>query len=137
MAAAKAANVRYEILDTATIRQRYPAFNVTDGDQAYHDTVSGFVRPERCIAAQLQRAKALGADLRLDEKVISFEQASGSVTLNTDKATYHAKELIVAAGAWLPEFLRPALAANFKVTRQVLCWFRARGRDRACEIFAR
>jgi sarcosine oxidase len=124
-AAAKAANVRYEILDTAAIRQRYPAFNVADGDEAYHDAVGGFVRPERCIAAQLQRAKALGADLRLDEKVISFEQASGSVTLTTDKATYHAKELIVAAGAWLPEFLKPALAATFTVTRQVLYWFRA------------
>ncbi|HEX9556612.1 MAG TPA: N-methyl-L-tryptophan oxidase [Reyranella sp.] len=127
VAAAKAANVGHEILDTATIRRRHPAFKVADGDQAYYDAVGGFVRPERCIAAQLQRAKALGADLRLDEKVISFEQTSGSVTVSTDKATYHAKELIVAAGAWLPEFLEPALAANFKVTRQVLYWFRARG----------
>ena len=54
-AAAEAAGIDYEIFDSAKIREQYPAFNVSDGDQAYHDAVSGFVRPERCIAAQLQR----------------------------------------------------------------------------------
>jgi sarcosine oxidase len=125
--AAKKAKLDYEILDTAQIRQRYPAFNVADGDEAYHDDVGGFVRPERCVTAQLQRAKALGADLHLNETVISFDQAGGSVTVKTDKDTYHAKELIVAAGSWLPDFLKPALAGQFKVTRQVLYWFQAKG----------
>ena len=125
--AAKKAKLDYEILDTAQIRQRYPAFNVADGDEAYHDDVGGFVRPERCATAQLQKAKALGADLHLNETVISFDQAGGSVTVKTDKDTYHAKELIVAAGSWLPDFLKPALAGHFKVTRQVLYWFQAKG----------
>ena len=125
--AAKKAKLAYEILDTAQIRQRYPAFNVADGDQAYHDDVGGFVRPERCVTAQLQKAKALGADMHLNETVISFDQAGGSVTVKTDKDSYHARELIVAAGSWLPAFLKPALAGQFKVTRQVLYWFRAKG----------
>ena len=127
--AAKKAKLDYEILDTAQIRQRYPAFNVADGDEAYHDDVGGFVRPERCVTAQLQKAKALGADLHLNETVISFDQAGGSVTVKTDKDTYHAKELIVAAGSWLPDFLKPALAGQFKVTRQVLYWFQAKGAE--------
>src|SRR5499427_8430612 len=46
VAAAKASGVAYELLDAAAIRQRYPAFGVADGDQAYHDAVGGFVRPE-------------------------------------------------------------------------------------------
>jgi sarcosine oxidase len=125
--AAKKAKLDYEILDTAQIRARYPAFNVGDGDEAYHDDVGGFVRPERCVTAQLQKAKALGADLRLNETVISFDQAGGSVTVKTDKDTCRAKQLIVAAGSWLPDFLKPALAGQFKVTRQVLYWFRAKG----------
>ena len=126
VSAAQRAKIAYEILDTATIRARYPAFNVADGDEAYHDDVGGFVRPERCVAAQLQKAKALGAHLHLNEKVVSFDQTGGSVTVKTDKETYNARELIVAAGAWLPDFLKPALAGQFKVTRQVLYWFRAR-----------
>jgi sarcosine oxidase len=124
--AAQQAKLDYEILDAETIRARYPAFNVADGDEAYHDDVGGFVRPERCVAAQLQRAKALGAHLHLNEKVISFDQTGGAVTVTTDKNIYHAKELIVAAGPWLPDFLKPALAGHFKVTRQVLYWFRAK-----------
>jgi len=127
--AAKKAKLDYEILDTTQIRQRYPAFNVADGDEAYHDDVGGFVRPERCVTAQLQKAKALGADLHLNETVISFDQAGGSVTVKTDKGTYHTKELIVAAGSWLPDFLKPALAGQFKVTRQVLYWFQAKGAE--------
>ena len=126
VAAAKAAKVNYQLLDAAALRQRYPALNVTDGDQAYHDDVSGFVRPERCVTAQLQTAKARGAELRLNEKVVSFDQVDGSVTVKTDKGTYRAAELIVSAGAWLPGMLKPAHARPFMVTRQVLYWFRAR-----------
>jgi sarcosine oxidase len=126
VAAAKAARVSYEILDAATVRKRYPAFNVADGDDAYHDDVSGFVRPERCVTAQLQRAAALGADLALNERVVSFSQADGSVTVKTDRRTCQAGQLIVSAGAWLPGLLKPALASRFMVTRQVLYWFRAR-----------
>jgi len=127
VSAAQQAKLGHEILDAERIRTRYPAFNVAHGDEAYHDDVSGFVRPERCITAQLQKARALGAELHLNEKVISFDQTGDSVTLKTDKNTYHAKELIVAAGPWLPGFLKPALADRFKVTRQVLYWFRAKG----------
>src|SRR5882757_7848711 len=125
-AAARSAGVSYEILDSAALRRRYPALNVADGDQAYHDTVSGFARPENCVTAQLRAAVARGADLRLGETAVSFVQHDGSVTVTTDKQTYGAAQLIVAAGAWLPAMLKPALAANFMVTRQVLYWFRAR-----------
>src|SRR4029077_19842723 len=90
--AANKAKLDYEMLDTAGIRARYPALNVADGDEAYHDTGGGFVRPEGCVAAQLQRAKALAADLHLNEKVVSFDQTGGSVTVTTDKGTYVAKE---------------------------------------------
>jgi sarcosine oxidase len=126
VAAAKAAHVPYELLDTAAIRKRYPAFNVADEDEAYHDAVGGFVRPERCVSAQLQRAKALGAALRLNERVASFVQRGGAVSVTTERETYHGQELIIAAGTWLPQLLTAPRAANFKVLRQVLYWFRAR-----------
>ena len=125
-AAARAAGIGYDILDGATLRQRYPAFNFSDGDQAYHDTVGGFARPENCITAQLQAATARGAELRLNETVASFSQADGAVTVVTDRGTCHGKQLIVAAGPWLPELLKPELATPFMITRQVLYWFRAR-----------
>ncbi len=126
VAAAKAGGVRHEILDAATMRRRYPAFNVADGDTAYHDSVGGFVRPEQCITAQLRTAARLGAELSLNEQVVSFEQADAGVTVKTGKQTYRGRQLVVAAGAWLPGLLGPALAGSFMVTRQVLYWFRAK-----------
>ena len=78
------------------------------------------------MQAQLQTAAALGADLALGEKVVSFAQDGSSVTVKTDKDVYRAGQLIVAAGAWLPGMLKPDLASRFMVTRQVLYWFRAR-----------
>lgn len=126
VSAARQAGIDHRILDTAELRRRFPAFNFTEGDEAYHDAVSGFVRPEACIGAQLRRAAELGAHLRLNERVTGFRQNGDEVTVTTGKGSYVAKELIVAAGPWLPALLTPALAATFKVTRQVLYWFEAR-----------
>jgi len=126
VAAAKAWGIDHAILDGGEIVRRFPAFAVTGGDRAYHDRLGGYVRPEACIAAQLEQARALGATLRMNEKVLSFRQEAGSVVVTTTAGTYRAAQLIVAAGPWLPHFLEPALARQFGVTRQVLYWFRAR-----------
>lgn len=124
--AARKARLDFEMLDTVALRQRFPALAVGDGDTAYHDTVSGFVRPERCITLQLRKAQEAGAALHLNETVVSFEQEGSSVVVTTDRGRYAAGQLIVSAGAWLPGLLPRRLASTFKVTRQVLHWFRAR-----------
>jgi len=126
VAAAEAWGIDHAILDGAEIARRFPAFAVTGGDRAYHDRLGGYVRPEACIGAQLEQARALGAELRMNEKVVSFRQEAGAVVVTTATGSYRAAQLIVAAGPWLPRFLDPALARQFGVTRQVLYWFRAR-----------
>lgn len=126
VAAAQAWDIEHAILAGDEIARRFPAFAVTDGDRAYHDRLGGYVRPEACIGAQLAQAKALGATLRMNEKVVSFRQKDGAVEVTTAAGTYRAAQLIVAAGPWLPRFLSPVLAQQFGVTRQVLYWFRAR-----------
>lgn len=123
---AKRWNLEHEVIDGAEISRRFPAFAVAADDQAYYDRWGGFVRPENCIAAQLSRARARGAELAMGEKVRSFRQEKGNVVVDTAQGTYRAAKLIVAAGAWLPRFLEPALARQFGVTRQVLYWFQAK-----------
>jgi len=126
VAAAEAWGIDHALLDGGEIARRFPAFAVTGGDRAYHDRLGGYLRPEACIAAQLDQARALGAELRMNEKVVSFRQEAGAVVVTTTAGTWRAARLIVAAGPWLPRFLEPALARQFGVTRQVLYWFRAR-----------
>lgn len=127
--AARQNGVDYRLLKTPELRALLPQFTFQDGDEAYYDTVSGFVRPERCIELQLRSARALGAKLCLNETVQRFEQAAGGVTVTTDKGTHRARQLVVAAGAWLPGLLPTDLGATFKVMRQVLYWFRAKSRE--------
>jgi sarcosine oxidase len=56
----------------------------------------------------------------MHETMLSFEENSNGVAIKTNRATYAAEKLIVAAGAWLPQLLDPSV---FKVFRQVQFWF--------------
>jgi sarcosine oxidase len=62
----------------------------------------------------------------MGEIVAAFEAGPSFVRVVTDKGRYDADKLIVAAGAWAPQFLGPSFAHLFKVHRQVQCWFAPR-----------
>jgi sarcosine oxidase len=122
--AAERAGIAHELLTDAGIRKRYPPFNVADGDRAYFEPEAGFVRPEECIAAQLQQASALGAEIHTDETVSSFDTAGGRAEVATNRGSYRADKIIISAGAWLPGVLSRERSDVFTVRRQVLYWFR-------------
>lgn len=126
IAAAKAAGIDYEILDGKDFRKRFPAFGVRDDDAVYYDRVGGFLRPELCVETQLKLAKQLGGYVRLNEQALSFEETNSGVRVRTSSGEYTANTLILAAGAWLDEFIEPKLMPGLKVTRQVVCWFRVK-----------
>ncbi|MEJ0077410.1 MAG: N-methyl-L-tryptophan oxidase [Alphaproteobacteria bacterium] len=121
--AAERAGIAHELLTDAAIRRRYPAFNILDRDRGYFEPEAGFVRPEECIAAQLQQATALGAEVRANETVTGFT-TGGSAEVTTDRGRYIADKIIISAGAWLPGLLRRERSDVFTVRRQVLYWFR-------------
>ncbi|HEX3431590.1 MAG TPA: N-methyl-L-tryptophan oxidase [Rhizomicrobium sp.] len=123
VAAARTYGVAHEILNSDAIRVRYPQFRVGDDEVGYFEPGGGFVRPESCVAAQLSLARQHGADIRLNERVRAFVPGPKDVLITTNKDSYRANALIVAAGAWLPEFLDNQLAEAFRVFRQVMFWF--------------
>ncbi|HEY1637377.1 MAG TPA: N-methyl-L-tryptophan oxidase, partial [Rhizomicrobium sp.] len=122
VAAANAFGIPHEMLSAAQVRARWPAFNMHDSEFAYFEPSAGFVRPEACVAAQLQLARAHGAKIRASETVLGFQPSGDTVVLTTNKARYEASRLILAAGAWLPQIL-PAFAPLFKIYRQTQFWF--------------
>jgi sarcosine oxidase len=127
---AKQCGVPHEMLSAAEVRTRFPALKAQEGYTAYFDRLSGFVRPERCIEAQLNLAGSRGAHLLTNERVSGFRQDGSRVTVTTDKGVYRGRQLIVAAGAYLPTLLdTPELRDRFTVTRQVFYWFKARNED--------
>ena len=127
LAAARRFGVAHEILDAPAIRARFPQFAVRDNEVGYFEPGAGYLRPERCIAAQLRLAREAGATLHTRERVEALDDRGDHVRITTDRGTYDAAQVILCAGAWLPRFLAPEIARHLSVTRQVLYWFEPRG----------
>ena len=117
----------YEMLDAAGIRKRFPAFEPDPETVALYEERAGFVRPEASVAAHLDRATSLGADLRFGEPVVSWEASEDWVLVETEAGTYEAGSLVFSAGSWASRLL-PDLKLPLEVTRQVMYWFEPEGR---------
>jgi len=127
VAAAEKFGIAHERLDAHAIRARFPVFKVRDNEIGYFEPEAGFVRPEACVAAQLDLAKRNGAELCLNAPVLGFEEDSSGVRVKTERETCVADRLIVTAGAWLPTLLAPEHAQLFRIYRQVLLWYEIQG----------
>lgn len=123
VSAAKKYNIKHEILDATQIRKRFPQFNVQDNESGYYEYNAGFLRPEECVGAQISLAEKYGATIHKNEKVESFLEKGGIVSVKTNLGEYEAKKLIVSAGPWFPALIEDEYSKFFKVIRQVLFWF--------------
>lgn len=113
----------HEVLEPAEIRRRFPPFMPQPGVVALHEGRAGVLRPEAAIHAHLERARAGGADLRFDQRVVDWQALpSGGVEVRTTHDRHQAGRLVLAPGAWASAMFRlPALP--LEVERQVLFWF--------------
>lgn len=112
----------HEVLDAAELAARFPGWRPADGARAVLQPDGGFLLPERGIAAHAARAVAAGAVLHREERLLAWRAGGGRVQVRTDRATYEAGQLVLAAGAWMGR-LAPALAPLLAPERQVLGWF--------------
>jgi sarcosine oxidase len=123
---AKEYDLPYEVLDARELKNRYPAFEPTPETVALFEERAGFVRPEASVKAHLERAASLGADLRFEEELLSWEPTESGVRVETTSGAYEAERLVVSAGAWAPKLLAD-LGLPLEVTRQILFWFDPEG----------
>ncbi len=119
---ARAHQLEHEVLDVAALRARYPLFAWPDGWQGVFERQAGWLAPELSIEAHLRLAAEAGATLRFDEPIERWESTPDGVRVTTATGTFEAKQLVIAAGAWMSQ-LAPSLAAELSVERNVLFWF--------------
>jgi sarcosine oxidase len=115
--------IPHELLTAAEVGIRFPQFRLDGDESAYYEPGAGFVRPERCVDAELILAERLGAEIRRDERVLALDSRDGVVRVQTDRAVYEAPRVVLAVGAWIQDFVEPRDRALFTVYRQVLSWF--------------
>jgi sarcosine oxidase len=123
IACANRFGIRHELLSAADVAGRFPQFSLDGDESAYYEPTAGFVRPERCVEAQLTVAARLGADIRRDERVLGVESSGSGVRVLTDRGVHEAGRAVLAVGPWVRDFLRPEQLRLFNVYRQVLAWF--------------
>lgn len=121
--AARSHQIAHEVLSAAEVRVRFPAYERFDGARAYFEPGAGYAVPERVVAAQLSRAQALGATVRLNTPVVSIAPDGGGVAVQAAGETVRAAQVVLAAGAWMPGLLPASHARRLTVTRQTLHWF--------------
>ena len=115
--------IEHTVLQPAEIERRFPQFRLAGDEVGYYEPGAGFVRPERCIATQLERARAHGAVERSNETVVRITSSATGVQVVTDRAAYAAAWVVVSAGAWLSTLLGGPFPRLLRVYRQVLHWF--------------
>ena len=123
IAAASRFGIEHEVLTAGEVTKRFPQFRLAGDETCYYEPGAGFLRPEACVEAQLDRARAMGAGIRTGETVTRVTADSASVTVVTNAATYSALRVIVTAGAWVPQLLGGAYAKVLRVYPQTLYWF--------------
>jgi sarcosine oxidase len=118
--------IDHELLDRAAMASRFPQFRLEEGWSALLERRAGLLLPEACIEASLALASASGAELHADEPAMAWDASGGRVRVTTERATYEATRLVLAAGAWMPGLLGGL--APLVVERQMLHWFEPRAR---------
>lgn len=119
--------IDHENLSNGEVRARFPMFAVDDQTEGYYEPEAGYVRPESAVRAQLELARAHGAQLKVDERVEKWTASADGVRVQTAAGTYDAGGLVLCAGAWIPD-LYPEGSDIFAIYRQLLFWFPIRER---------
>lgn len=123
IAAANKFAIKHRVLNAGEIAEEFPEFLLNGTERGYFEFQAGFLRPENCVAAQLELAEKLGATLLRNERVLSVEKDGAGVEVVTDRGKYSSNKVIISAGPWVNEFVHGVPAGLFQIYRQVLYWF--------------
>lgn len=112
---------RYSVPVEKVAASEYPLFQVPSDYSCLLERNAGFVRPDLAIEAMLHAARVNGAELKINEKVISWNQADGGIEVITEKGNYQARKLVIVSGSWGGQII-PQLKQHLQVTQQALVW---------------
>ncbi|MFG2791796.1 N-methyl-L-tryptophan oxidase [Streptomyces sp. NPDC048419] len=120
--AAREHGVPVRTFTASALRFRYPRHTgVPRRHIGVWEPSAGVVRPEPALRAMLAAAKRAGARVTTDSRITRVEPIPGGVRLHTPHSSLTARQVVLAAGAWLPALL-PGLP--LQTVRMPLTWFR-------------
>jgi sarcosine oxidase len=124
--ACRSHGLTHEVLSASEINRRFPAWRLPGEFEAVLQPEAGFLLADRAIVAHVTLARRLGAEVKENEAVISWQAVGDRVEVTTERARYEAGALVLAAGAWTGKLAKP-LETLAVPERQVVGWFAAAG----------
>jgi len=97
-------------------------FEVPDDWRCILEPGAGFLYAERAIETLLAQARAHGAEVVIDRRVLVVRSTDGGVEIETDAGIVSADRAVVCAGGWTAGLL-PELAPALSVERRTIHWF--------------
>lgn len=122
---ARTHSLNYDLFSAIEMKQRFPQFVLAESEVAFYEQKAGYLWPEECVKQHLECASKRGADLRFEEPILAWTAAESGegVTVITEKNTYRAQSLVIAAGPWTGGFV-PGLPLSLAVSRRVMFWLK-------------
>lgn len=101
--AVSANGVPCELLTADAAAERFPGMRFPT-DVLYHPD-AGYIDPTATISAALTVAERDGADIRIGTPVEALEDRQSSVVVTTPDGTHTGRQVVLAAGPWLPQLV--------------------------------
>lgn len=127
---ARAGEVEHELLDTDTLRARFPQHAAFDDDVAVYEPGAGVIRPEATVTAAVEAARGAGAEIVTGVQIEKVTVADDGVEVRMGSETVRARRIVLAAGAWFSDLV-PQLGLPLRNQRSCLAWFTARSEPEA------
>ena len=83
--------VAHEVLTSAELSRRFPAYRLPSDIMAVFQPEGGFLVPERCVVAHIAMAQAKGAEVHAREQVLDWSPHGDGVRVRTDREVYEAR----------------------------------------------
>lgn len=130
LASAQEHGIEHELLTADQLRLRFPALLPHADHVAVYEPRAGVLLVEPCIRTLLRLAAGYGAVLRTGCAVENWRSDGDDVVITTTQGKVRARQLVIAAGAWLNPVLamdtspgNVPLQLPLDIERQVPHWF--------------
>lgn len=115
-----------EVLDALQVHNRWSGITLPSDFIGCYEPTSGVLKCEESIKAYQELAELNGATILTNSRVKDISIHDGSVTIQTDKQTFHSESLVISAGAWSQNLLSLLdLELPLSPVRKTFAWFNA------------
>jgi glycine/D-amino acid oxidase-like deaminating enzyme len=108
---------KVERIDSARLRERFPAWNAERYPDGFLDLEAGYAESGRVVTTLVESAKSLGVELREGSQFAKLNEKNGRVNgiVLQDRQLIAGDIVVMAVGAWTP-YLLPFTKKFFRAT---------------------